>query len=59
MSTSITKECPVCNGSVAFSGFPYREIESHHRTAFMWNGVPCEMTCEGSYRKDYEGYNGE
>jgi hypothetical protein len=50
--------CPVCNQVVALSGFPYSEIESHHRVAFMWQGAPLEMTCEGSYRKDYEGYNG-
>lgn len=55
---SKSMECPVCSKSVTLSGFPYSEIESHHRIAFMLNGVPQEMTCEGSYRKDYEGYNG-
>ena len=55
---SKSMNCPVCNQVVTLSGFPYSEIESHHRIAFMLNGVPQEMTCEGSYRKDYEGYNG-
>lgn len=56
---SKSMECPVCSKSVALSGFPYSQIESHHRSiGINFAGDTAEMTCEGSYRKDYEGYNG-
>jgi hypothetical protein len=56
---SKSMECPVCSKSVALGGFPYSQIESHHRSiGINFAGDTAEMTCEGSYRKDYEGCNG-
>ena len=56
---SKSMNCPVCNQVAELTKYGgYSKIESHHRIAFMLNGVPQEMTCEGSYRIDYEGYNG-
>jgi hypothetical protein len=51
---SKSMECPVCGKSVALS-WPDNKIVSHHRAiAINLAGDIADMTCEGSYRRDFE-----
>ena len=51
---SKSMECPVCGKSVTLS-WPDNKIVSHHRAiAINLAGDIADMTCEGSYRRDFE-----